>query len=83
LTSGRPAWDFEMMGDRALYQDGWIASTTPLGPPWNITGATTSDPANAFKWELYDLTKDWTQYDDLAASHSNKLKKLQVRIPAM
>jgi arylsulfatase len=68
---------FEMMGDRALYQDGWIASTTPLRPPWNITGATTSDPANAFKWELYDLTKDWTQYDDLAASHSDKLKKLQ------
>ncbi len=68
---------FEMMADRALYQDGWIASTTPLRPPWDITGATTTDPANAFKWELYDLTKDWTQYDDIAASHPEKLKKLQ------
>ena len=68
---------FEMMGDRALYQDGWIASTTPLRPPWDITGATTTDPANAFKWELYDLSKDWTQYDDVAASYPDKLKKLQ------
>src|SRR3974390_141979 len=25
---------FEMFGNRAIYQDGWIASTTPLRPPW-------------------------------------------------
>jgi hypothetical protein len=68
---------FEMMGDRAMYQDGWIASTTPLRPPWNITGATTNDPANAFKWELYDISKDWTQFNDLAASRPDKLKQLQ------
>jgi arylsulfatase A-like enzyme len=68
---------FEMMGDRALYQDGWIASTTPLRPPWDLTGAVTMDPANDFKWELYDLTKDWTQFDDLAASNPDKLKELQ------
>jgi arylsulfatase A-like enzyme len=70
---------FEMMGDRALYHDGWIASTTPIRPPWDITGPTTSDPANAFKWELYDLTKDWTQNNDLAASKPDKLKELQER----
>jgi arylsulfatase len=68
---------FEMLGDRALYQDGWIASTTPLRPPWDITGATTIDPATAFKWELYDLTKDWTQFNDIASSNPDKLKKLQ------
>ena len=68
---------FEMMGDRALYHDGWIASTTPLRAPWIVTGPTTSDPANAFKWELYDLTKDWTQNNDLAAVYPEKLKELQ------
>jgi arylsulfatase A-like enzyme len=68
---------FEMMGDRALYQDGWIASTTPIRPPWDITGATSQDPANAFKWELYDLTKDWTQFDDVAAQYPDKLRLLQ------
>ena len=25
---------FEMMGDRAIYHDGWIASTKVLRPPW-------------------------------------------------
>lgn len=68
---------FEMMGDRAIYHDGWIASTTPLRAPWNLTGPTTQDPANGFKWELYDLTKDWTQNNDLAASRPDKLKELQ------
>lgn len=68
---------FEMMGDRAIYHDGWIASTTPLRAPWNLTGATTDDPANGFQWELYDLTKDWTQENDLAATNPEKLKAMQ------
>ena len=29
---------------------------------------------NAFKW---DLTKDWTEYDDVAATNPAKLKELQ------
>ena len=68
---------FEMMSDRAIYHDGWIASTTPLRAPWDITGPTTQDPANSYKWELYDLHNDWTQNNDLAASHPEKLKELQ------
>ncbi len=68
---------FEMMADRALYHDGWIASTTPLRAPWDLTGAVTMDPAKAFKWELYDLHKDWTQNQDVAASNPGKLKDLQ------
>ncbi len=68
---------FEMMGDRAIYHDGWIASTTPLRAPWDLTGPTTQDPANAYKWELYDLKSDWTQNSDVAASHPDKLKELQ------
>jgi arylsulfatase len=68
---------FEIMGDRALYQDGWIASTTPIRLPWDITGATSQDPANAVKWELYDLTKDWTQVDDVAEQYPDKLRILQ------
>lgn len=68
---------FEMFGDRAIYHEGWIASTTPLRAPWNITGPTTQDPANGFKWELYNLNEDWTQNKDLASSHPEKLKELQ------
>ncbi|HSA81957.1 MAG TPA: arylsulfatase [Geminicoccaceae bacterium] len=68
---------FEMMSDRAIYHDGWIASTHPIRPPWELVGAAVEDPANAFKWELYDLTTDWTQSDDLAAAHPDKLRELQ------
>jgi hypothetical protein len=30
---------FEMMGDHALYHDGWIASTKVMRPPWHLAGA--------------------------------------------
>lgn len=68
---------FEMMGVRAIYHDGWIASTTPLRPPWVLVGPVTQDPASAYKWELYDLTRDWTQFDDVAAKYPDKLRELQ------
>lgn len=68
---------FEMMGDRAIYHEGWVAATTPLRPPWDVVGPTTQDPANGYKWELYNITKDWTEFDDLAAQHPEKLKELQ------
>jgi len=68
---------FEMLGNRALYHDGWIASTTPLEPPWELTSKRNPDVLNSYKWELYDLTKDWTQNHDLAASKPKKLQEMQ------
>jgi len=68
---------FEMMADRALYQDGWIASTKVIRPPWIIVGPTDENPAENAKWELYDLTKDWTQYDDVAAKYPDRLNQMQ------
>ena len=35
--------------------------------------------ATAFKWELYNLTKDWTENNDLAAANPKKLKEMQDR----
>jgi arylsulfatase A-like enzyme len=67
---------FEMMGDHAIYHDGWIASTKVMRPPWELAGAVSQDPAG-FPYELYDLTKDWTQDDDLAAKNPAKLKELE------
>ena len=32
---------------------------------------------NGVKWELYNVTKDWTQADDVAAANPTKLKELQ------
>ena len=67
---------FEMMGDHAIYQDGWIASTKVMRPPWELAGAVSQDPAG-FPYELYDLTKDWTQFENVAAKYPAKLKELE------
>jgi arylsulfatase A-like enzyme len=75
--SKRTTQYFEMMGVRALYHEGWVACTTPLRPPWILNGPVVQAPATAYKWELYDITKDWTQDHDLAASRPDKLKELQ------
>ena len=68
---------FEMFGIRALYHDGWIASTVPYRAPWDGTKPTPKDIVNGVTWELFDLTKDWTQNHNLAASNPAKLKELQ------
>jgi arylsulfatase A-like enzyme len=65
-----------MMGDHALYHDGWIASTKVMRVPWDVAGAVSQDPAG-FPFELYDLTRDWTQFDNVAAEHPDKLKELK------
>jgi arylsulfatase A-like enzyme len=67
---------FEMMGDHAIYHDGWMASTKVMRPPWVVAGAVSQDPGS-FPYELYDLTKDWTQYENVAAKYPEKLKELQ------
>ena len=75
--SRRKTQYFEMMADRAIYHDGWIASTKVIRPPWETAAAANPDPANNVTWELYDLTKDWTQCHDVAAANSAKLKLMQ------
>lgn len=74
--SKRKTQYFEMMGDHAIYHEGWIASTKVMRPPWEISGGVGLDPAN-YPWELYDLTKDWTQSDNVVEKYPEKLKELQ------
>jgi arylsulfatase len=68
---------FEMMGDHAIYNEGWIASTKVIRPPWEVAGPVNVDPLNNVTWELYDLTKDWTQSNDVAASNPPKLNEMK------
>jgi arylsulfatase len=67
---------FEMMGDHALYHDGWIASTKVVRAPWDVTGPVNQDPFNNVTWELYDLRKDWTQFRDVASENPAKVREL-------
>ncbi len=64
---------FEMLGNRALYKDGWMASVRHGRLPWT-TGTYDFDKDT---WELYDLTRDFSQANNLAAKHPGKLKALQ------
>jgi arylsulfatase A-like enzyme len=73
--SKRATQYFEMFGNRAIYHDGWIAATTPPKPPWLI-GVTLPD-VNDYKWELYNIIDDYSEYNDLAAANPAKLKELQ------
>lgn len=68
---------FEMMGDHALYHDGWIASTKVVRPPWITAGPVNQDPFNKVTWELYDISKDWSQSNDVAASNPKKVDELK------
>jgi len=70
-----PVQYFEMMGNRALYKDGWMASTTPLRLPWINTGFEPNP--DDFKWELYNISEDFSQANNLVEKYPDKLKELQ------
>jgi arylsulfatase A-like enzyme len=74
--SKRDTQYFEMVGNRAIYHDGWIAATTPPAPPWEL-GTTKMPALGDYKWELYNITEDYSEYNDLAAQQPAKLKELQ------
>jgi len=65
---------FEMLGNRAMYNDGWVAGTTPAILPW-VVG--TAVPVEDYKWELYNVEKDFSEANDLAAQEPKKLRQLQ------
>ncbi|MDD5319452.1 MAG: arylsulfatase [Methylococcales bacterium] len=71
--SARHVQYFEMLGNRALYKDGWIAAARHGRLPWTMG----SYDFDKDQWELYDLTQDFSEADDLAAKYPDKLKKLQ------
>jgi arylsulfatase len=76
--STRTTQYFEMFANRAIYHDGWIAATTPPAPPWLLgTAKLPTDVVNGYKWELYNLKEDYSEYNDLAAKMPDKLREMQ------
>jgi arylsulfatase len=68
---------FELVGNRAMFKDGWMASTTPLRLPWiTAVGVAEANPDD-FKWELYNVNEDFSQAHNLADKNPDKLKELQ------
>src|SRR5260370_9049308 len=66
-----------MLGNRAIYHDGWVACTTPVTLPWELSTKPPPDVITGYKWELYNVMEDPTENDDLAAKMSDKLKQMQ------
>ena len=64
---------FEILGNRAIYDDGWLAGTVHKAP-WE---AAPRAPLAEDKWELYDTSKDFSLANDLAAEQPAKLKQMQ------
>jgi len=76
--STRKTQYFEIFGNRAIYHDGWFASTTPAVYPWEgVKGKPPVDVMNGYKWELYNLKEDPTQTNDLAAKEPQRLHMMQ------
>jgi arylsulfatase A-like enzyme len=67
---------FEMFCNRGIYHDGWYACTTPFAAPW-LLGTGKLPEVDDYKWELYNLTQDYSQSNDLKQKNPEKLKELQ------
>jgi arylsulfatase A-like enzyme len=66
---------FEMISNRGIFHDGWYANTTPPVAPWVLNAA--MPDVKDYKWELYNLAEDYSQFNDLAAKMPDKLKEMQ------
>ena len=68
---------FEMFGNRAHLPRRLDRLDRALSGAVERHRAAPKDIVNGIKWELFDLTKDWTQNNDVAAANPEKLKELQ------
>ena len=66
-----------MMGQWALYQEGWLLSTKVNRAPWQAFGAANTDPLNNQVFELYDLTADFSQSRNIADQYPDKVKQMK------
>ena len=69
---------FEVMGSRGIYKDGWFAGTFGPRVPWSPKDSHLAgwDP-NKDVWELYNLTEDFSQANDLAKKNPEKLQAMK------
>ena len=67
---------FEILGNRALYKDGWIAACFHGRVPWIRSQSVPFDDDHE-TWELYDIANDFSQAEDLSAQFPEKLTELK------
>lgn len=75
-SSRRKTQYFEILGNRAVYHEGWMASCFHGRPPWVRFVSMPFDGPQE-RWELYDIEHDFSQSNDLSAEYPEKLARLQ------
>jgi arylsulfatase len=73
---------FEMMGQWALYKDGWMLSTKVNRAPWEAFGPANPDPLNNQAFQLYNLNTDFSQSNDIAGKNADKVKEMKAQFLA-
>src|SRR4051794_7624548 len=70
---------FEIMGSRAIYHDGWMASATGPRLPWvpGLPPGIADWTPDRDPWRLYNLDQDWSQANDLARQMPEKLAQMK------
>jgi arylsulfatase A-like enzyme len=68
---------FEMLGSRALYHDGWVAAAFHGRIPWSAFPLASGLDVDDEPWELYNITDDFSEGNDLAKANPRKLRELQ------
>jgi arylsulfatase len=68
---------YEMLGSRAIYHDGWKAVVFHCPPMIAYDGTDTTRPFDDDVWELYRVSSDFSEVEDLAASHPEKLEEMK------
>ena len=64
---------FEIFGNRAIYNDGWLARTLHRAP-WQTTK---QQPLESDVWDLYNVREDFSLSKNLASERPDKLKEMQ------
>ena len=62
----KPIQHFEMLGKRGLWHDGWKA----------VSRHEPDEDYDKEQWELYDLDRDFSETNDLAAAEPDRLRKM-------
>ena len=68
---------FELVGNRGIYHDGWVACTTPARKPWDSVPSKV-DVISGYQWELYHVAEDFSEAVNLAEQNPDKLHELQL-----
>ncbi len=69
-AAGRESQFYSMLGQRAMYHQGWLANT--VHPPISGWGNFEAD-----EWELYNLAEDRAQSHNVAEEHPDVLAELE------